>query len=70
VDRCGREVRYVIDFYFNDDKAGTDEASPCMALGVASCLRHRCARARFGSPGFTCLGRLMYSQSLFVGVLS
>lgn len=22
VDRCGREVRYVIDFYFDDDKAG------------------------------------------------
>lgn len=26
VDRCGREVRYVIDFYFNEDKAGTPEA--------------------------------------------
>ncbi len=25
VDRCGREVRYVIDFYFYDDKAGTPE---------------------------------------------
>ena len=25
VDRCGREVRYVIDFYFNEDKAGTPE---------------------------------------------
>jgi hypothetical protein len=22
VDRCGREVRYVIDFYFDDDRAG------------------------------------------------
>lgn len=22
IDRCGREVRYVIDFYFDDDKAG------------------------------------------------
>lgn len=22
VDRCGHEVRYVIDFYFDDDKAG------------------------------------------------
>jgi cytochrome c heme-lyase len=22
VDRCGSEVRYVIDFYFDDDKAG------------------------------------------------
>ncbi|DBA70340.1 hypothetical protein WJX79_008096 [Trebouxia sp. C0005] len=26
VDRCGEEVRYVIDFYFDDDKAGTPEA--------------------------------------------
>ena len=25
VDRCGQEVRYVIDFYFDDDKAGTPE---------------------------------------------
>ncbi|KIY96184.1 cytochrome c heme-lyase, partial [Monoraphidium neglectum] len=25
VDRCGREVRYVIDFYYYDDKAGTPE---------------------------------------------
>ncbi len=27
VDRCGKEVRYVIDFYFDDDKAGTPEVS-------------------------------------------
>ena len=26
VDRCGEEVRYVIDFYFDEDKAGTAEA--------------------------------------------
>ncbi|CAD7701714.1 unnamed protein product [Ostreobium quekettii] len=26
VDRCGKEVRYVIDFYFADEKAGTPEA--------------------------------------------
>jgi len=26
VDRCGQEVRYVIDFYFHEDKAGTPEA--------------------------------------------
>lgn len=26
VDRCGEEVRYVIDFYFDDDKAGSPEA--------------------------------------------
>lgn len=26
VDRCGREVRYVIDFYFDEGKAGTPQA--------------------------------------------
>ena len=26
VDRCGREVRYVIDFYFDEAKAGTPQA--------------------------------------------
>jgi len=26
VDRCGKEVRYIIDFYFYDDKSGTPEA--------------------------------------------
>lgn len=26
VDRCGKEVRYIIDFYFNEAKAGTAEA--------------------------------------------
>jgi hypothetical protein len=25
LDRCGEEVRYVIDFYFHEDKAGTPE---------------------------------------------
>jgi hypothetical protein len=25
VDRCGDEVRYIIDFYYSDDKAGTPE---------------------------------------------
>ena len=28
VNRCGEEVRYVIDFYFNEDKAGTPEVRP------------------------------------------
>jgi cytochrome c heme-lyase len=31
VDRCGGEVRYVIDFYFFDDKAGTPEAFEVVA---------------------------------------
>lgn len=26
VDRCGEEVRYVIDFYFDEDKAGSPDA--------------------------------------------
>ena len=25
VDRCGQEVRYVIDFYFHEEAAGTPE---------------------------------------------
>jgi len=25
LDRCGEEVRYVIDFYFHEEKAGTPE---------------------------------------------
>lgn len=25
IDRCGKEVRYIIDFYFFDDKAGTPQ---------------------------------------------
>ena len=40
VDRCGQEVRYVIDFYFHEEKAGTPEVGwahvscfycPCVA---------------------------------------
>ncbi|KXZ52772.1 hypothetical protein GPECTOR_8g161 [Gonium pectorale] len=31
VDRCGREVRYVIDFYFYDEKAGTPQAFEIVA---------------------------------------
>jgi Cytochrome c/c1 heme lyase len=27
LDRCGKEVRYVIDFYFDEDRAGTPEVS-------------------------------------------
>eukprot|EP00210_Caulerpa_lentillifera_P008524 g8131.t1 len=26
IDRCGKEVRYVIDFYFDESKAGDQEA--------------------------------------------
>lgn len=31
VDRCGEEVRYVIDFYFDDEKAGSPEAFEIVA---------------------------------------
>ncbi|KAG2498911.1 hypothetical protein HYH03_003101 [Edaphochlamys debaryana] len=31
IDRCGKEVRYVIDFYFYDDKAGTPGAFEIVA---------------------------------------
>lgn len=33
VDRCGKEVRYVIDFYFNESKAGSSEVGRhCLLL--------------------------------------
>ncbi|KAG2439316.1 hypothetical protein HXX76_004675 [Chlamydomonas incerta] len=31
IDRCGKEVRYIIDFYFFDDKAGTPQAFEIVA---------------------------------------
>lgn len=31
IDRCGKEVRYVIDFYFDDEKAGSEEAFEIVA---------------------------------------
>ncbi len=39
IDRCGREVRYVIDFYFDDDKAGTDQVR---AVQVLQCHHRSC----------------------------
>lgn len=27
MDRCGTEVRYVIDFYYNEDQGGTPNVS-------------------------------------------
>lgn len=35
VDRCGREVRYVIDFYYNEDLGGT----PNVSLTIAGASR-------------------------------
>ena len=41
VDRCGREVRYVIDFYFNEDKAGTPEVGGAPGWLTMPCIRGR-----------------------------
>ena len=59
VDRCGREVRYVIDFYFDEGRAGTPQAfdlrvrpaldSPGAALDrVKMFVYEQCAR--YGLP--------------------
>lgn len=45
IDRCGQEVRYVIDFYFYDDKAGT----PQVRLG------NRRAQRRDRSGSIVCI---------------
>lgn len=36
VDRCGKEVRYVIDFYFDESKAGTREVSLALSLWLTN----------------------------------
>ncbi len=42
VDRCGEEVRYVIDFYFDDDKAGSPKVGHCHhKLGLKEQKRKR-----------------------------
>jgi hypothetical protein len=41
VDRCGQEVRYVIDFYFYDDRAGTPQVccgDPRGGAGRPACV--------------------------------
>lgn len=45
VDRCGKEVRYVIDFYFYDDKAGTPQVRLCVlcvCVGGCQCVLSVC----------------------------
>jgi cytochrome c heme-lyase len=59
VDRCGEEVRYVIDFYFDDAKAGAPDAfevvvrpaldSPTAAVDRAK-MRIYTVFARWGLP--------------------
>ncbi|EFJ45393.1 hypothetical protein VOLCADRAFT_105944 [Volvox carteri f. nagariensis] len=46
VDRCGREVRYVIDFYFYDDKAGTPEAFEIVARPAVDSLESALDRVK------------------------
>ena len=38
MDRCGQEVRYVIDFYFHEHAAGTPEVRLHEPLKTALCL--------------------------------
>ena len=47
VDRCGREVRYVIDFYFDDAKAG----APWGAWRAPACSGRVPRRRRAPRPG-------------------
>ena len=38
VDRCGREVRYVIDFYYNEDLGGTPNVSLMKSAVMHFCI--------------------------------
>jgi Cytochrome c/c1 heme lyase len=42
VDRCGREVRYVIDFYYNEDRGGTPNVSVIAAAPTAVHMPGHC----------------------------
>ena len=48
VDRNGQEVRYVIDFYFDEEKAGSSDVSFLATL--PSCLHHATPAARLCCP--------------------
>jgi cytochrome c heme-lyase len=37
VDRCGKEVRYIIDFYFHEEAAGTPEVNTINAFVTRGC---------------------------------
>ena len=41
VDRCGEEIRYVIDFYFHEDKAGTPEVGSASQAPTAAPFLHQ-----------------------------
>ncbi len=59
VDRCGEEVRYVIDFYFDDDKAGSPEVGHCHhKLGLKRTKKKKKKNTPFGVS-------LMRSQVLY-----
>jgi hypothetical protein len=66
VDRCGREVRYVIDFYFNEDKAGTPQVRQC-----DSCLLLLCDyKVHEDVLRFNCCIQQSISQVLILVLLS
>lgn len=48
VDRSGREVRYVIDFYFDESKAGTPEAFHVDARPALDSVASVIERAKMG----------------------
>lgn len=66
VDRCGTEVRYVIDFYFDDDKAGTPEV--CLIAGLMALLialelhKHSCGKLQMFAS-FECMLLQYHSHS-------
>jgi cytochrome c heme-lyase len=48
VDRCGKEVRYVIDFYFDESRAGSPDAFTVDARPALDDLGSLRDRAKMG----------------------
>ena len=48
VDRCGEEVRYVIDFYFHEEHAGRPEAFELVVRPAADSVGNLVDRAKMG----------------------
>jgi cytochrome c heme-lyase len=48
VDRCGRQVRYVIDFYFDEAHAGSPDAFAVDARPALDSLGSVADRAKMG----------------------
>lgn len=80
VDRCGREVRYVIDFYFNEEKAGTPDVSlrpeywriSFISLTLFFCLCHMAGTAPVFFIECCCVGTIMPAlfnpHTIFFGI--